>query len=305
MTVHVFIVESANEEVMEQVFEDREVVGLTDAKYIEKLNLDGLEELLKSLEVRFDREVFVTFVDKQYQNKHPYSKEGKAELDRIKDLRDIPDRIAFCNCDWYEFLPEFSDIDPNNHYVFLSANNFQNCYDFANMLQVNMLGNCYFSWGIKDLREGTNAKSYYNLFSFIKKKDQFNSIGEPVTIDIDAIKWIVEHGVKQVQWMVYAGFLKYESFVQKNIPHWVTNIHSYYSDAIIREFDLLPKPPVGEESKILKGKTPQEQFNEDAQYRYNVLNYMMTSLCKYGIEFNKIISVNGNIQTVNYDLLLV
>lgn len=304
MTVHVFIVESANEEIMDQVFENREVVGLTEAKYVENLNLDGLDDLFSGLQEVFNEEVFMTFVDKQYQNKHPYSEEGKTELERIKDLREHPDQMTFCNCDWFEFMPEFNGIDPNHHYIFVSSKNFKNCYDFANMLQVNMLSNCYFAWGVKELKEVIDAKCYYNLFSNIKRKDQKNSRGEPITIDMDSIKWMVEHGVRQVQWLVHAGVLKYESFLQREIPNWTTNVHSYYSDAIIREFELIPQPPPGEESKFFIGKTPQEQFNEDAQYRYNILERMMVSLCKYGLEFGKITSINGNIHTVNYEFIL-
>lgn len=305
MTVYVFIVESANEEYQAQVFENREVVGLTDAKYIETLNLDNLNDLVEDLQEIFKEEVFVTFVDKQYQNKHPYSEEGKLELERLKELREYKEQIAFCNCDWFEFLPEFNGVDIENHYIFLSAKPFKNCYDFANMLQVNLDPNCYFAWNITDLKQGIDAKCYYNVFSNEKRIKQINSKGEPVTIDLDALKWIVEYGVRQVQGMIKAGFLKYESFVQDEVPHWTLNVHSYFSDAIIREFDLIPKPPQGEVSKILKGRTPQEQYNEDTQYRFIVLNYMMTALCKYGLEFGKINTINNNIHTVNYDFLLM
>ena len=188
--------------------------------------------------------------------------------------------------------------------MFLSSGSFLNCYDFANMLQMNLYGNCYFAWDIKDLVEGLNAKAYYNLFTNIKRKDQMNSLKEPVEIDIDAIRWIVEYGVRQTQGMVEAGFLKRHSFVQKNVPEWVLNIHSYYTDAIIRAYHLVPLKHPDETSKVLGPKKPQEQFNEDAQYRKTVLLYMMTSLCKYGIEFGKITSVNGNVETVNYNFLL-
>lgn len=305
MTVYVFVVESANEEHRDQIFENREVIGLTDARYVQTLSLDGLDDLIEELQESFKEEVFVSFVDKQYQNKYPYSEEGKLELERISELRELKDQMDFFNCDWFEFLEEFKGIGNENHYVFLSAKEFKNCYDFANMLQVKLGFNCYFAWGITDLRAGINAKSYYNIFSNTKRINQNNSKNEPVTIDINSIKWIIEYGVRQVQGMIKAGVLRYESFVQQDVPHWTLNIHSYFSDAIIREFNLIPTPPSGEESKILKGKTPQEQFNEDATYRFIVLNYMMTSLCKYGLEFGKINTINNDIYTVNYDFLIM
>lgn len=306
MTVYIFVVESANEEILEQIFEDREVVNVNsdDPKYVENLSLDSLDDLFDGIREVFDQEVLVTFVDSQYQNKTPYSEKGRQELARITKLRESDEDVKFCNCDWFEFLPHFTVIEPEHSYIFLSSKEFENCYDFANMLQVNLSSNCYFAWGIKDLKEGIDAKAYYNLFCNTKRINQKNSKGEPVTVDIKAIEWMVEHGVRQVEGMVMAGFLKHEAFVQMNVPHWTLNVHSYYSDAIIREFNLLPQPPPGEESKYLKGKTPQEQFNEDAQYRYTILNYMMTSLCKYGLEFGKINSIGGNIHTVNYNFLL-
>lgn len=328
MVVHVFIVESANIEVREQIFEKQTsdtplndsgttegsetnddnkpsvLVDLGPPRYVERLKLDNLEELFEKLGEMFDQEVNATLVDDQYQNKHPLTEEGKAELERISDLRGYTNQISFCNCKWFEFLPEFNGIETDNHYVFLSANPFLNCYDFANELQVNLYSNCYFAWGIKDLMEGLNAKCYYNPFSTDKKHKQVNSLNEPVTIDIDAIKWLVEHGVRHVQWHIAAGILKHERFLQVNVPNWTTNIHSYFSDGIIRQYGLIPLPPPGEDSAILKGKKPQEQFNEDAQYRYNVLDYMLYALCKYGIEFGKINTINGNKETVNYNFIL-
>lgn len=304
MTVYVFIIESANVETMEPIFDGKEIVDVKPGEYVENLNLDPLEDIFSDIEERFNSEVFVTFVDKQYQNKYPITEKGKLELERITELRNYPEQMTFCNCDWYEFLPEFNGIENDNHYIFVTSKQYINCYDYANMLQINLLPNCYFIWGVTDLRQIVEAKCYYNLFSNVKRINQKDSLGQDVTIDVEALRWIVEHGVRQVQGLIAAGVLNHETFVQRNVPHWVLNVHSYYSDAIIRAYNLIPQLPPGEDSNYIIPKPPQHQFNCDAKYRFTILNYMMISLCKYGLEFGKITTINGNYQTVNYDFLL-
>ena len=103
----------------------------------------------------------------EYQNKYPLSEGGKNELEKRMEIAESKNQIKFCNCDWFEFLPFLNDINPTDHYIFLSSKQFLNCYDFANMLQVNLHSNCYFAWGITDLSQAVHAKSYYNLFSNI------------------------------------------------------------------------------------------------------------------------------------------
>lgn len=311
MLVNVFIIESANTEEREQIFENREVVGLTEANYIENLNLDNLDFMVDELTTLFGAEVYVSFVDQQYQCKYYYSEEGINELDRLNRIKDrdydedLGPQFGFYNCNWYELPEDIKTINSEDNYIFVTSKKFKNCYDFANFLQVPLKPNCYFIWGVSDLEEVIGAKSYYNIFSNVKRINQIDTMGDKQVEDPEAIKWIVEYGVRQVQALIKGGVLELEPFIQASIPEWTLNPYSYFSNGIIIEFDLKPKPVPGEEnSKFLSAKTILEQFNEDAQYRQTILKYMMTALCKYGLEFGKILTINNNINTVNYEALL-
>lgn len=304
MTVYVFIIESANSEDREQIFKDREIDNLTDPIYHEKLNLSGINEMVSDLEDKFNEPVLVTFVDCQYQNKYYYTPEGISEFEFLQELEKNTDLFKFCNCDWFQFVPEFEGISPNDHYIFASANNFENCYDMANFIQTPLYGNCYFIWNVKNIKSIVNAEAYYNIFSNIPRNKQMNSLKGPVIEDIDSINWIINEGVNQVNGLIEAGTLQFQRFIQRYVEEWTLNPYSIFSSGIITEFDLIPKPPPGETSKILKGFTVLEQFNEDAQYRYNITDYICRCLCKYGLEFDKIKSINNNPHTVNFNFLL-
>ena len=304
MTVFVFIVESGNTESFDLEFEKREILNVIPSKYNKYLDIEYFDKMVSDIASRFEDEVFVTFVDQQYQIKYYYTDEGKRELERLENLERNENQVRFCNCNWMEYFPHFEGLDDSSNYIFASKEEFINVYDMANFLQIPINNNCYFIWNIKSLEEVSLAKSYYNIFSNTKRKNQIDSLGNKVTEDEESLKWIVEYGVQQIKGLIKAGVLNKERFIQKMVESWVLNVHSYFSSGIIIEFDMIPQPPKGEESKILKGLTPQEAFNEDCQYRYNIADRMCRCLCKYGLEFEKLATINNNPHTVNFDFLL-
>jgi hypothetical protein len=304
MTIYVFIIESANTEDREQIFENGEVVDLTEPIFIENLPLDGIEDMIEKVEDKFNDSAVVTFIDKQYQCEYYNTELGKAEFEYIKNFKENPGVINFCNCDWYDFLYEVDDIFYENTYIFVTSNSYKNCYDMANFIQRPLLNNCYFNWSIKSLDDVVKSKSYYNIFSNIPRIKQINSIGERVFEDKESIEWIIEYGVSQVKGLINAGALQLEKYPQKKVDEWTLNPYSYFSIGIITQFNLKPKPAVGEKSRIMTGLTILEQFNEDAQYRYTITDLICRCLCKYGLEFGKINTINYNPHTVNFDFLL-
>lgn len=304
MTVYVFIIESGNTEVFEQTFVNREVDNVIPQSFTVKMNIDKFDEMVTSVSQRFSDNTMVLFVDEQYHIKYYYTNEGKEELDKLNLLKEKKDQVQFCNCNWMEFMLNFGGLDDTANYVFATSENFENIYDMANFLQLPINPNCYFVWNCNDITDCNNAKSYYNIFSSTPKIKQIDSLGEPVTIDDQAIKWIIEYGVRQIQGFIEAGILKKEAYIQRYVDQWILNPHSYFSKGIIIEYDLKPKPPLPGEQKILKGLTVTEQFNEDASYRYQIADKICRILCKYGLEFNKITTINNNPHTVNFEFLL-
>lgn len=304
ITTYLFIIESANNETFDRTFNNGELDDIGYIRYQQNFDNSKYENFVYDLRQTKFQNIITYFIDREYQNKHYYTEEGKHELQILNRLKTIND-VNFYNCDWFEFINEFDGFDDTCNYIFVSSKNFENVYDMSNFLQIPINFNFFHVWNIKDFDEiFSNINCYYNIFSNIPRNKQKDFFGEPVTIDIPAIEWIVEHGVKQTTGLIAAGILNKERFIQRYINCWMVNPHSYFSKGIIMEFDLRPKPTEGETSVILKGMTITEQFNEDHQYRYQILDRMCRCLCKYGLEFGKIETINNNPYTVNFEILL-
>lgn len=304
MSVYVFIIESANTEIFEREYENREVKDVKVAEFKVKMNIDNIEQMIEDIHSKFNKEVKVIFVDSQYQIKYYYSDEGKEEFENIQAIRNDLPQLVFHNCDWYQFLPHFEGIESDNDYVFATANDFDNEYIFANYLEVPLKGNCYFIWDINDIVDVVNAKAYYNIFSRILRNEQKDSLGNQLIPDFDTINWIIEEGCTQVQGLISSGCLQYQRFIQSKVDPWILNPYSIFSKGVIIETGLIPQPhPDVLDSKILKGLTIQEQFNEDAIYRYNLTDFMCRILSKYALEFGKI-SFISNYHQINYQKLI-
>lgn len=302
MTVYVFIIESANTEVFDQSFLNREIDDVLNPSFILKMSIDNFDKMTDTVSKTFRDNIVTFLIDEQYHVKYYYTNQGEKELKKIESLKS--NQVKFYACNWYEFKDNFDGLDDTNNYVFVTAENYENIYDMANFLQLPVNSNCYFLWNCYDILDCCNAASYYNIFSSIPRMKQIDSLGGDVIIDPLAIEWIIEYGVRQVQGLIKAGCLKKEAYVQSYVDPWVLNPHSYFSKGIIIEYDLKPKAPLDGDKKILKGLTVTEQFNEDAEYRYQITDKMCRILCKYGLEFGRITTINNDTHSVNFELLL-
>lgn len=304
MTVFVFIVESGNTEEFESTFVNREIDDLQVKQYKENMNIMSVEKMMDDVSGIFRDSVFTIFVDEQYQIQHYYTDEGLEEHKRVSSLEENQEFFKVCRCNWYEFIPNFGGLDDSSHYIFMTSKNFKNAYDMANYLQLPLNNNCYFLWNSNNITDAVNAKCYYNIFSSTKRISQINSLGDKVVEDEEAISWIVENGVSQIKEMIRAGILAKEAFIQRDVERWSINPYSYFSKGIIIEYGMKPKPPTSGDPKIMKGLTIVEEFNRSSEYRFQILDSMMIIICKYGLEFGKISTINGDHRSVNFNFIL-
>lgn len=269
-----------------------------------KMNINNIGSVMESIFIKYNKNIEVFLVDEQYQCKYYYTENGKSEYEFLKTLKQN-ESIKFINSNWDEYLPHFGGLDDEETYFFISSIPFLNEYEMANFLGIPLNRNCYFKWGAINIEEIQEVKSYYNIFSNVRRSLQIDSFGNPVTINEESLKWIVENGVRQVQGLILCGCLKKERFIQSKVESWILNPYSIFSKGVIIETGLIPKPhPDVLDSKILKGLTILEQFNEDASYRYRLTTFMCRILCKYGLEFKKIKTIGGDPHLVNFDFLL-
>jgi len=301
MTVYVFIIESAGHETFKHIFNGKEIYNIDEGTFVEGINTTELDLVIKELSTKFNDVIQVIFIDKRYVIKYFYTVGGKDYNEEILKLKKIH---QFCNGTWMEFFDQFIGIDDSNHYIFATIGNYKNIYDYSNYLQISPNHNCYFIWSINNVSEIKNAKSYYNIFSRKSLDEQIDSIGNPQFIDYEAIKWIVNHGVKQVQGMLKCGIHRCEPYMQAFVENWILNPASYFSKGIIVEYDLYPPAPDSENTDIQKGYLYTELFNISSQYRFQILNGMCRVLCKYGLEFGKLKAISSSIFDVQYDSLL-
>lgn len=304
MKIRVYIIESANTEVSTNVFNGTEVSHSIEKYQDNPLDFSSIEMMILQLNKLYSVDVEISFVDSQYMCEYYYTEEGKQEFELIKKLKE---RYDFFPGNWYEYIEEFSSFEPDVHHFFITRRNFINCYDMANFLQLPIQSNFYYKWGIESLLDVVNARSYYNIFSAIPKDEQIDSFNNPMykgNEDNSSIEWIVEYGVSQCKQLIAAGCLRRERFMQSYVEDWVTNVYSPYSSGVIIEYDMILAHPETDFPVVFKGQSPQKCFNELADYRYYLVDYMLRTLAKYGLEFGKIISVNGNYQSINLDFLI-
>ena len=304
MPVYVFFIESSAKESFNHIFSEKEISSIDAGTFIPGIDTSNIDDMIIEVSNKFRDEVKVVFVDKLYITTYFYTEEG---LRYHEDIKLLKEKHEFCNGTWMEFFEKFGGIDDVNNYIFATMDQkYENAYDFSNYLQLSLNPNCYFIWGINDVREAVNAKSYYNIFSNKPKDEQIDTLGNPQyrPEDDESIGWIVEYGVLQVLGMMQAGFHLNEKFVQKFVEPWVLNPASYFSKGIIIEYDLKPPIPDCDNKVIQQGYLYAEYFNICPQYRKQILDGMCRVLCKYGLEFRKISNIPYTIYNVQYLNLL-
>jgi len=301
MTVYVFIIESAGTESYEHVFSGTELENVGDKNFEHGMNLDNIEEMISNVSTKFQDDTEILFVDKMYVTTYFYTEKGKKYYENIKELKT---QHKFYNGTWMEFFEKFIGIDDTSNYIFTTMKDYVNVYDFTNLLQISLKNNCYFSWGVKNVNEIVNSKSYYNIFSKTPRLQQVDTLGNHQFEDINAINWIVENGVKQVLGMMECGIHRNEKFMQSFVEPWITNPASYFSKGIIVEYEMKPESILSESRTIMLGYLYNELFNTSAEYRYQLLDGMCRTLIKYGFEFKKLEGLHGSIFNVQFNKLL-
>ncbi len=305
MTVFLFIIESASEEIFENIFEGKEISTIDSGRFNPGIDLTNIDSVVQELSGKFSHEIAPIFVDQRNYCQYFYTKEGKDYYEMIKNLKE---KYRFHNANWIKFFDSFAGIDDTNSYIFITKTNYKNIYDFANFLQISPEKNCYFAWNANKIEDALYARSYYNVYSKIPKSQQIDTLGNPQyrdPEDYEALKWIIEYGVSQVKQMILAGFHVNENYVQAIVEPWSLNPASYFSKGIIVEYDLFPSPPEEcQNSRIQKGYLYNELFNISAAYRFQIIQGMCLSLCKFGLEFGKLQSIPYGLFNVQYDLLL-
>lgn len=325
----VIIIDGSSYEKFERTFTKTGEIKDVKSKFIEVLPLRDIDAMIESVHERVSHvtnsHVFVRLVGKQYKINHYQTPEGKEyfrELHTFKTDETANEQYAFHDCSWSEFFEDFAP-DANCHYFFVSPETFENDYDFFNYLGLPCVDNYYVCHGVKRLTEIRKARCPLNIFSGCSVEDSFDTCGNPVHIDQDAISWLIEYGVTQTEFLKAAGIPTKERFIQNPIPSWVLNTESYFMKGVIVEYELYPTvkivlPPGQEEEesdhnssnynnavskKYYIGKTIQEKFLESANYRLNIFDHMCRVLCQYGILNGKIKEVLNH-QEIDFKLLL-
>lgn len=283
MTVFIFIIESASEEIAEIIFEGKKIDNIGEMKYLPGMDISDTEKMVSEVSERFNDDVSLIFIDLTNSFTKYYTDEGKDYYSKVTELKK---KYSFKTGKWIDFLDVFVGIDDTHNYIFATKHKYLNIYDYSNYIEINPKRNCYFIDGVNNILEVSNAKSYYNIFSKIPRSEQIDSLGNKQFEDIEAIKWIIEHGVMQVLQMIKGGISKTEKFIQKDIEHWAVNPASYFSKGIIEEYGLKPTGSGSVKDIAKEGYLYHEFFNVSSQYRKQLLDGMCLILIKYGVEFD-------------------
>lgn len=304
---HIYIIDCGSFEKSTNEFTNEGVLKRSTAVFVENIDLTKIEKMVENYKNIIGKDLIVHLVDKNFKIRYYYTYEGQKYFNMIHDLQKRTDiKIIFHDCEWYEL--DKSDIINNTsivHYI-ATTQSFINIYDFTNWLGFRIYDHIFLKYGFTDFDDLIDSKKInmvipYNIYG--NQEDYITIENLPPHIDIEAVEWIIENGVKTVQAHIKAGFYDKERYVQNRIPCWTLNTESHFIKGIIEEYEIFPPIIVSAIIGDITSKTIQEKFQESADYRFVILEKMCEILSKIGIKFGKIKEAKIP-HLLNFDLLL-
>jgi hypothetical protein len=247
-------------------------------------------------------DINVHFVDERLKRDQFYTDEGKLFFEELLKLVQNP-FVHFHDCNWVDFSSNLV-LDSMKNYFFITPLTFMTDYHFFNYLGINLSSNYYIYHGAKSLLDCKNARCPINIFDNVNPNTALDTYGRSLYVNQTHIMYILDSAVKQTRYLINAGFLTRQRFVQVAVPAWCLNVRSPFIHGVILQNNILPEYKVMFSEKLCTGKTTQEKFNESSEYRYTITDLMCKTLAEFAINFNKVSFVENN-HTFNFEQLLV
>jgi hypothetical protein len=244
----------------------------------------------------------IHIIDENLKTTFFYTDEGKSFFAKILELKKDP-FIFLHNCKWCDFYKKFNFNFLQTTYIFMTPQKFINDYYFFNYLNLKICPNFFILHSAVSLLQVNEARNPYNIFGNLSDEDSRDLYDREVSFDKKSIDYIIENGVTCCNYLKKAGILNKERFIQVSIPCWCLNVKSIFINGIIMEHEFLQPYKIVIEEILSTGKTSQEKFLENAQYRFNVLELMCKTLCNYAIYTKKVLFVE-NPTTFNLNTIL-
>ena len=262
-TVHLFIFESLFSETFELHFENQEIDS-SSPKFIPGMNLDNLKKAKELLIKQFTTtNIQIYLIDPKNRINTYYTPEGQEENEKISILIETFN-ISTHYCDWEEFNKNLI-YNPDDEYVFATLKSFPSLYDMAAYCDSTLDINRFYISNLDKIEDVINCQSPLDIFSCADMRQAVTSRGDKQLENREEISNLLHDGYVHLKYLIIAGFLDGEKFVQNKVPSWSFNVENLFIKLIIYHNEMFPSKLNFGNGDTSSGKTIQEHFNESAE----------------------------------------
>lgn len=309
--INLYFLNCCSLEIFENVYENGIITNFT-VEFQKRLDINNFQEKVleikqKILEIYNCEVEEIYLMDSNYLVNHFYTQEGKEFFNEMRLVaQNQGENIFITDSNSYQELEKMNFSKDRAHFI-ADFNNFNDEYQFMHNISKCFDNNIFIAWNIRSFEDILSCKCYYDPFSGAKIVQSRDCFGNSVHHNVTSVRSFMEYGLTQTIYLINAGFLNRERFVQKKIPAWPLNIEScMFSKGIILRYGLFPEILFTKEGNTEYVFKIQEMFCESADYRYQVTDLMVRVIVKLcsnvglatGFTDYRDVNLNSNLQKI-------
>ncbi len=261
--------------------------------FVEKINMDHIKENILTIKLfmmeNYRTENFTfSFVDENYRINFYYTQRGKDFFNSLSTfIRDENNNgeVEFNDCKVRDFFETF-EMNKNTAYFIASYDSYEHEYHFCNFLNIPLDSNIFTIYRIRNFLEILNSKCNYDLFSAQSIDESLDCFERQRHMNLRAVKNVIKRGIIQLEIFKSTGFLDFSEFIFLKIPAFALNIEcEIFSAGVILRYGLIPPKEYYLDGTPYCTNTPQEEFCESSDYRFQLSDIMAQILAKHSQNF--------------------
>lgn len=293
-------------------FENVYVDGIIDdftVEFKERIDMSNFNEkimilrqsFLEKYDVHIDE---IHLMDNNYTINHYYTEKGRKHFNDLKTAVENQGENLFINdANTYEEFEKMNFSNDRAHFI-ADYETFSDEFHFMDNISKCFDNNIFIFWGLRKIEDILSAKCYYDPFSGKKIAISRDCFGMDIFHNPNSIQCFFEFALTQTHYLIEAGFMNRERFVQKAIPAWALNINScMFSRGVILRYGLFPRSSYTTDGNIEYRFEVMEMFCESADYRYQITDAMLKIVVKLSKNLG-FVSNTSNYRLVNIPTIL-
>ncbi len=248
--------------------------------FVPGIDMDNISNIISQLISDFgDIPIKIHLIDPNYRIRFFYTEKGKEEYEKLLKLIKEFEMETHC-CSFEEFLKTYSFIVEDD-YIFASYKTYKDNYEYVAYLDGILDLNRYYIHGCSTVDDILNYISPLNIFKGPDLREYQTTNGQSQFEDKKVINKMINDGILQLSYLIDAGCLEAENFIQREIPSWVLQVENLFMKLVIYHNELFPRKLNFGPSDNSNGKKMQEYFCESGKYRQLIVQCMCLTVYNY------------------------